>query len=401
MIGVVDTQILSRVLGSAAEPDPGAHYLHRELYSLACRDRRVFDFFEAHLLDGLWFIDLTVPHEEWLSPGFRRAFGPVDRPSSEATSWRDHVHAADRGRLDASLDAARTDPEQSFDEVVRYHGVDGSIVWIRCQGIVVQDGFGLPSRILAAHTDVSASKRVEAELAMLHRDLQRADQERRLTATTVTHDICAPVRNILAFDELLRDEVRGQLSDDAALYLHHISTAARDMKRMIGSFVRLLRLGDDAGAPRRVELDVVLDHAVSGLTRQMEESKATVTRSPLPAVTGQQTMLLRVFHELLDNALKFRGQEAPTIDVRASVVDDLVEVTVADRGIGIDTANAERVFQPFRQLHPHGLYPGDGMGLTFCRKAIELQGGTIGLESLSNAGTTVRFTVPGCAEVDR
>ncbi|MEA2446594.1 MAG: two-component system, chemotaxis family, sensor kinase Cph1, partial [Actinomycetota bacterium] len=102
----------------------------------------------------------------------------------------------------------------------------------------------------------------------------------------------------------------------------------------------------------------------------------------------------QVFQNLISNAVKFRGNDPPTVHVSALQEGDRWIVRVADNGIGFDQANATRLFEIFRRLHTSTEYPGTGIGLAICKKIIEQHGGRMWAESEPGKGSTFSFSLP-------
>ena len=118
-----------------------------------------------------------------------------------------------------------------------------------------------------------------------------------------------------------------------------------------------------------------------------------VTHDPLPMVNGDQVQLTQLFQNLLANAIKFRGQEAPRIHVSAEQKGSEWKFAVQDNGIGIKSEHQERIFLMFQRLHRHADYPGTGIGLALCKRIVERHGGRIWVDSALERGSTFYFTL--------
>jgi chemotaxis family two-component system sensor kinase Cph1 len=125
----------------------------------------------------------------------------------------------------------------------------------------------------------------------------------------------------------------------------------------------------------------------------IQESGAKVTFDPLPTVAAKEVMLAQLFQNLISNSIKYRGEAAPTIHVSAARIAEGWQFSVRDNGIGIDPAQAERVFGMFKRLHGKEV-PGTGIGLALCKKLVERRGGRIWVESEVGRGATFKFTIP-------
>lgn len=198
---------------------------------------------------------------------------------------------------------------------------------------------------------------------------------------------------VSAYGRLLERRYADRLDGDALEFLGFMTDGARRMQSMIDDLLALSRAsrGPDL---EPVPLDTALDRAIDNLALAIEESGATVHRDSLPVVLGDDNQLARLFQNLLSNALKFRGTAAPHIRVTAAASPREWIVSIADNGIGLDPAHAERIFLAFQRLHDQGEYPGSGIGLSLCKRIAERHGGRIWVESLPGQGATFSFSMP-------
>jgi|GEM_PF-1152328 len=151
--------------GNVQDLDPESHYLKKELYTLIQSDPSLFEFLQNGSLDGIWYWDLEKPEVEWMSARFWILLG-YDPQKKEhlASEWQEFIHPDD---LQVALENFKkhcADPNHPYDQVVRYRHKDGSMVWVRCRGIVIRDDNGKPVRMLGAHTDLTLQKKNEAAL---------------------------------------------------------------------------------------------------------------------------------------------------------------------------------------------------------------------------------------------
>ena len=119
-----------------------------------------------------------------------------------------------------------------------------------------------------------------------------------------------------------------------------------------------------------------------------------VTHASLPVVWADRSQLLQVFQNLIGNAIKFHGPEAPVISIQADKLGPQWLFSVRDNGIGISPASAQNIFVVFQRLHTRTEYPGNGIGLAICKKIIEHSGGKIWVEAAAGHGSIFKFTLP-------
>jgi light-regulated signal transduction histidine kinase (bacteriophytochrome) len=141
------------------------------------------------------------------------------------------------------------------------------------------------------------------------------------------------------------------------------------------------------------DLSGILGLAVANLHNKILETNTIVTNDDLPFCWCDEGQLARVFQNLIDNAIKFKGDTAPRIHISSKMEGDKIVISVQDNGIGIDPKYSDRVFTIFQRLHNKTDYPGTGIGLAICKRTIERHGGRIWFESEPGEGTTFYFTL--------
>lgn len=260
-------------------------------------------------------------------------------------------------------------------------------------------GYARLLALLGEHLDRSAhprSRRVETETdAPAAHSTPPGSSERAAHLTrAVTHDLQEPLQLVIRYTRLLDERFRDRLDADGARCLEHLTASADRMQEMIDDLLTYSRVGSEACTVERVALDEVIDAALETLQGILEETGARVTRSALPTVRADRSQMVRLFQNLLGNAIKFRGAEPPEVHVGAHRRDGGWDLTVRDNGIGIPPADQERIFQPFQRLHAVEEYPGTGVGLALCRRIAEIHGGELTVDSAPGAGATFTLTLP-------
>ena len=166
------------------------------------------------------------------------------------------------------------------------------------------------------------------------------------------------------------------------------------MQMLIGDLLAYSRITTHSKPFEETDCAVLAREAIQNLDIAITECEAEVIVGPLPVVLADRWQLGQVFQNLIANAVKFRGDARPRVEVTARQDGDAWEFCVADNGIGIDPKDFERIFIIFQRLHERTAYAGSGMGLTICKKIVERHGGRIWVESKVGEGTQFRFTVP-------
>ena len=225
-------------------------------------------------------------------------------------------------------------------------------------------------------------------------DLERSNTELQQFAYVASHDLTEPLRMVVSYLELLGSRAQGKLGEEEREFIGYASDGARRMQHLIQDLLAYARV-DTRGRPLEpTDCERVLATVLANLKLAITESQAVVEHDPLPTVEGDVMQLTQVFQNLIGNAIKFRGKEAPRIHIGARRQNGEWIFQVKDNGIGIDPRNFERIFVLFQRLHTRQEYPGTGMGLAICKKIIERHGGRIWVESATGKGTTFLFTIP-------
>jgi signal transduction histidine kinase len=247
------------------------------------------------------------------------------------------------------------------------------------------------SAVRAAHTSLEAT---HASLEARTEDLQRSNAELEQFAYVASHDLQEPLRKVASFCQLLQRRYAGRLDEKADQYIEHAVDGAKRMQQLINDLLAFSRVGRTAQRREEVSCAVLLAQAWANLGPAVRASHATIEVGDLPVVLGETSLLTAVFQNLLSNALKFAGEQAPRISVSARREGEQWLFSFSDNGIGIPAEYAERIFVIFQRLHDRAAYPGTGIGLAMCRKIIEYHGGRIWLDTTVTSGARFCFTLP-------
>jgi signal transduction histidine kinase len=235
---------------------------------------------------------------------------------------------------------------------------------------------------------VEFNHRLEMQNAML----TRSNEELQRFAFIASHDLQEPLRKIISFSGLLTERMPDP-DPDVGMCVERIVGSATRMKRLIEDLLTFSRAGA-ATELAPVDCELALGSVLEAMAVVLADAGATVTHDPLPVVLANRPSMERLLQHLIGNAVTYRSEDPPRIHVSAEECGTGWRMTVADNGIGIDMAYADRIFQVFQRLHPRGRYEGTGMGLALCKRIVETYGGRIGVDSIPGVGSTFWFTVP-------
>lgn len=263
---------------------------------------------------------------------------------------------------------------------------------------VLKDGLArLPEAIRRALQEKELRRlrrQVDEDLARKVDELARSNADLEQFAYVASHDLQEPLRMVANYTQLLAERYRGKLDDQADKYIHYAVDGAKRMQTLIQDLLAYSRVGRPEIELKTTQCDDIVSSAVNNLRAAVAESGAVVTFSSLPIVMANSSQLQQVFQNLIGNAIKFRGANTPEIQVAAEEKQGAWVFSVSDNGIGIPPEHVGAVFTVFKRLHTRQEYPGNGIGLSICKRVIERHGGRISVTSNANGGSTFVFTIP-------
>ena len=269
---------------------------------------------------------------------------------------------------------------------------DGSTVWTEVTTTGIYDQTGAFVGILGVTRDIS-------DRVALVRELERSNADLEQFAYVVSHDLRQPLRMVTSFTQLLGrtlNELRIE-NEKTREFMGFIFDGARRMDQMLVSLLDYSRVGRDGEPMVEESSRSLLDEALRYLAPQIEDTGATVQiTGDWPVVQASGTELVRLFQNLVSNALKYQNKgRTPIINLAVDRKGEEWLFSVRDNGIGIAAGQQDRLFKVFQRLHTHTAYEGTGIGLAICRKIVERHGGTLWVESQGEGhGSTFFFTLP-------
>jgi PAS domain S-box-containing protein len=343
---------------------------------------------------GTWCWDLRTNELSW-SDECNELFGVEPGTPLTRELFYSLVHPEDRQRLLDSLQTSVLEQRGDVHEDYRVWKRDG-YHWFERRGRLISDRDGKPVQVIGFSSDMTERKRLEISLRRSNEDLQRF-------AYVASHDLQEPLRNIGAVTGLLLRANEGRLTPESQQYAALITRGVQTMNDLIGSLLEFSRVTNDNDPPRTVELNEVLSAALENLRERIRASGALVQAGPLPTVVGNPNLLVRVFQNLVSNAIKYRVPDrTPEIMICAHDRGDEWLFSVRDNGIGFDMKYAEQIFVAFKRLYANSSeYRGTGIGLAIVKRIVEQHGGQVCVESKPGAGTTFFFTLPKSAAPPR
>ncbi len=307
----------------------------------------------------------------------------------------------------ASYAAIRQDAVEKhkthFSATIRIRHQNGNYVWIETLSKLIYDPQTKELReIQSTMRDVTSRKNAQEALERLNAELEQRVQDRtkRLNevnlelesfTSSVSHDLRSPLNAIQGFGRAFLEDYQTSTPPEGQDFVNRIVGAAGRMDILITDLLQYSRLSKAEIRLTPIALEPLLGDLIHDFEDERERRNATIhLKGHFSTVLARETVLRQIIVNLLGNSLKFSSvgiRPEITIWAETDPQTKTVKLHIQDNGIGIDSQNLERIFQPFERLHGISEYPGSGIGLAFVKRGVERMGGQIGVTSIPGKGS--------------
>ena len=298
------------------------------------------------------------------------------------------VHPEDRDHSSRNLKQVLAKPPGPFQWDARILHKDGNYSWVESTVSNLLSESEVQA-IVVHQRDIQARRAAEEERQKHAEELTRSNARLEEFAYIAAHDLREPLRAICAYTEMLVQET--QMDASAVQMSKFIVDGTQRMSSLIDDLLSFAATGMQEPL-QRVDMKHALAQATLNLAMDIKIAGARVVPARLPVVRGNEIQLIRLFQNLIGNAVKYRGREAPEILLSAERHGRDWIIRVKDNGLGIAKEDQARIFMPFVRLAKREI-PGTGLGLAVCKKIVDGMGGKIWVESELGAGSTFSFTI--------
>ena len=378
---------------------------------------------------GYFICDEDLNKFRYISPGYARIHGfTVEAFMHHVEAVGDNlalVHPEDRARLSAEIGTYIENGDDSFEAEYRILKLDGEVIWVRerSKSRVKKDGrvaltLGVVQDITEKHIyeqslqnaknsleltveertrqlneTVSQLQQEIRERTIISNELEDKNAELERFAYTASHDLKTPLVTIKGFLGLLERDLAANDMDRAAQDIAKVNQAADTMGRLLEELLELSRIGHVVGDLVTCSLTKIARQAAQMSEATIFEIDADVVIEEMPEVNVDRMRLTEVYQNLIENALKFMGdQPSPRIQIGMLEKDGAHCFYVRDNGIGIAAEYHHLIFGLFERLSID--VEGTGVGLALVKRIIEVHGGEVWVESEGPGhGTTILFTL--------
>jgi len=317
----------------------------------------------------------------------RHTSGEITDVLYHATVYRDEA-----GEVQGVFAAARdvTEQKKAQEALKRAHD--------ELEHKVKERTFELQEEIEERKVTEEDLRETTAEFQELTEELRRSNEELEQFAYIASHDLQEPLRTVTSSLGLLEHGYKDKLGEDADTFINYAVDGVIQMQQLIKDLLAYSRVTSRGEKFKPVHCEGIVQSAIDNLRVAIEESgvKITLPEKPLPMVMGDKTQLTQLFQNLIGNAIKFRSQRNPEVQIGVELDAKRKRWTFSakDNGIGLDMQYADKIFTIFQRLHTTEEYEGTGVGLALCKKIVERHNGTIWVDSKLGEGTTFYFTLP-------
>ena len=312
--------------------------------------------------------------------------------------WAQSVHPDDIDHVMRTYNAA-FDCRIPFETQFRLRRADGDYRWMVNHGVPRFAPDGTFQGYIGSCLDITERRLAQAELErrVSERTAELAEANRELESFTysVSHDLRAPLRHVLGYAEILKDDYTTQLPPDAQTVVKRIVAGTQNMSLLVDDLLRLARIGRQELALQPVDLNKTVREVIEEITLELAERKIDWRIQQLPQVSADPGLMKIVYTNLISNAVKYSRKRPETvIEIGHKRENNADTFFIRDNGVGFDMQYATKLFGVFQRLHKQEQFEGTGVGLAIVERIIRKHRGKIWAQSVPDQGATFSFTLP-------
>lgn len=241
--------------------------------------------------------------------------------------------------------------------------------------------------------DISDLKEIQRKLEQHTAELLRSNEDLELFAYAASHDLQEPLRMVSSYMHLIERRLGNKLEKDTLEFMSYAVDGVKRMQELINDLLEYSRVDRKGHNFRQLDMQKTVSFVTINLKEAISEANASITTDELPEIIADQPQMISLLQNLMENAIKFRGNKIPKIHIGYNDNDSHHQLFVRDNGIGISPKFFDKIFHVFQRLHSRNEYAGSGIGLAICKKIVERHGGKLHIESEEGIGTTFYFSI--------
>ncbi len=330
------------------------------------------------------------------------------------TGWQSVIYHEDLARLFLAWKRAIQN-ESDFDIELRMSNRQGEYQWHLLRVKARKNNDGKLIQWVGTGTNIQDQKHAAGileqkvrdrtmELERINDELESSNIELQQFAFIASHDLKEPLRKIIMFGNMIRDNMDQEKKE--AVFMEKIIASSMRMNSLVEDLLSFSRISITA-LSTKLDLNEVIEEILSDLEFAIEEKNAEIIVDDLPSMEGVHAQIRQVFQNLISNALKFQKPGVhPRIEIKSILVERLafdaqeaedgqfVKITVSDNGIGFDDRFVNKIFMLFQRLNSKEQFQGTGIGLAITKKIVEKHSGIITAHSRENEGSKFILIFP-------
>ncbi|QEC74735.1 sensor histidine kinase [Mucilaginibacter ginsenosidivorax] len=342
--------------------------------------------------DAVWDWNLEKNTLYW-GEGFTSVFGyNLKEITDDIRSWTEHVHPEDAQAVVSSVYHVIDRGETNWKKEYRYQRADGSFAEVVDRGFVIRDASGKAIRMVGAMHDISERKKSLAELKQFAEDLYKRNRELHQFGYVVSHNLRLPVANIIGIADLM--EAERDCPETLDFCIAGMKASGSSLDEVIRDLSTILSVTDGSMEITKEPIDVleIIHKVKADLNQSILETQAVIhVPEGNYLLHSHKAYLYSVFYNLINNAIKYRSTQPPTVTILVEDSPESLVVQLTDNGIGIDLRrHQDDLFRPYKRFNNER--KGKGLGLFLVKSHMDALHGTISIQSEPKKGTSFEMT---------
>jgi PAS domain S-box-containing protein len=343
--------------------------------------------------DAIWDWDIVKGTLYW-GENFETIFGyELAGLPPGIESWTAHIHPDDAGHILQSIYEVINGTETNWKEEYRYKKADGTFADVVDRGFVIRDAAGIAIRMVGAMHDISERKKGLKEMKRVTNDLYKHNRELHEFGYIVSHNLRSPVANIMGITNLM--EMEKDDPETIAYCLNNLKSSVSRLDEVIKDLSKILSTTDSSVdlVSEQVDLAETVRNIKKDLSDKITRSHTRIDITPGTfRIYSHKAYIYSILYNLISNAIKYRSEQEPLIDIHLSQDEEMIFIKFTDNGCGIDLErHGDDLFKPYKRFHTH--IEGKGLGMFLVKSHVEALGGEISLASQAGMGTTFEISL--------
>ncbi len=276
---------------------------------------------------------------------------------------------------------------------LKYRNKYNTFFWLDCAIIPFKNKNDFFSEFLLIMYDITERKKTQELRKEYIKKIEAKNEELEQYTYIASHDLQEPLNTILGYVSRFNKRYENRFDEKDKKMLGYILDASLRMRSLIKNILDYGRIGQKSKI-ERIDCNEIVENTKKDYHSIIREKNAKIFYEDLPSILGVKSQIQLLFQNLISNALKFSRNNVNTeISISFTENDQFWTFKVRDNGIGIEKEHQSRIFKIFQRLHNRSNYKGNGIGLSHCKKIVELHDGEIWVESSINKGSSFYFTI--------